>query len=125
MLLPILPSCLLVAVLAAGHAEDPWLTFEGGEGPGKGKHVVFVSGDDEYRSEEAFPMLARILSKRFGYKCTVLFAVDPATGTIQPDHPHNIPGTHLLAGADRKLGSRSHGAGGENTFGSKLCGQLN
>jgi hypothetical protein len=101
MLLPTLSSCLLVSVLAAaGQAEDPWLTFEGGEGPGKGKHVVFVSGDDEYRSEEAFPMLARILSKRFGYKCTVLFAVDPITGTIQPDHPHNIPGTHLLAGAD-------------------------
>lgn len=90
----------LAATALTAHADDPWLTFEGGEGPGKGKHVVFVSGDDEYRSEEAFPMLARILSKRFGYKCSVLFAIDPTTGTIKPDHQRNIPGTHLLASAD-------------------------
>lgn len=84
------------------HAQDPnqWLTIDGGEGPGKGKHVVFVSGDDEYRSEEACPMLAKILAKRYGFKCTVLFAIDPETGMIKPNYQRNIPGTHLLKEAD-------------------------
>ncbi|MFT6577308.1 MAG: hypothetical protein ACJA16_005523, partial [Akkermansiaceae bacterium] len=26
------------------------LTFEGTEGPGKGKHIVFIANDHEYRS---------------------------------------------------------------------------
>jgi len=43
----------------------------------KGKHVVLLSGDEEYRSEEALPMLAKILSQRHGFHCTVLFALDP------------------------------------------------
>ena len=37
------------------------LVFEGTEGPGKGKHIVFLAGDHEYRSEETLPALARIL----------------------------------------------------------------
>jgi hypothetical protein len=82
------------------HAEQQWVTYEGGEGPGKGKHIVFVSGDDEYRSEEACPQLAKILSQRHGFKCTVLFAIDPKTGAIKPDHQTNIPGTHFLNDAD-------------------------
>ena len=94
-------GCALLCLSAAqGSESEPWLTFEGGEGPGKGKRIVLIAADDEYRSEEALPMLARILSRRFGYTCTVLFAIDPATGLIQPDFQHNIPGTHLLAGAD-------------------------
>ncbi len=82
------------------RAADPWLVFEGGEGPGKGKHIVLVSGDDEYRSEEALPQLAKILSKHHGFKCTVLFAIDPADGTIKPDHQTNIPGMESLKAAD-------------------------
>ena len=66
---------------------QPWVVYEGGDGPGKGKHVVLVSGDDEYRSEELLPQLGKILAKRHGFKCTVLFAIDPATGTINPKIP--------------------------------------
>jgi hypothetical protein len=58
-----------------------------------------VTGDDEYRSEEGMPMLARILAQRHGFRCTVLFAINPEDGTIKPDYQHNIPGTHLLAEA--------------------------
>ncbi len=83
-----------------GVAADPWLTYEGGDGPGKGKHVVFVSGDEEYRSEEALPMLAKILSTRHGFKCTVLFAIDPADGTVAPNVTNNIPGLEALKTAD-------------------------
>ena len=85
---------------AVARAADPWLVFEGGDGPGQGKHVVLISGDDEYRSEEALPQLAKILSKHHGFKCTVLFAINPDDGTIKPDHQTNIPGTEALKTAD-------------------------
>jgi len=61
---------------------------------------VLVSGDEEYRSEEALPQLARILATHHGFKCTVLFAVDPADGTINPNRIDNIPGLEALAKAD-------------------------
>jgi hypothetical protein len=82
------------------QADDSWIQIEGQAGPGKGKHIVFVTGDDEYRSEEGMPMMAKILAVKHGFKCTVLFAIDPKTGVIKPDHQTNIPGTHLLADAD-------------------------
>lgn len=71
-----------------------WLTFDG-----KGKHVVLVSGDDEYRSEQAMPELARILSKHHGFKTTVLFSLDP-DGTVNPERKDNIPGLEALKTAD-------------------------
>lgn len=80
-------------------AEDPWITFSGAEGPGKGKHVVLVSGDEEYRSEEALPQLAKILSQHHGFQCTVVFAIDPNDGTINPN-VSNIPGLEALDAAD-------------------------
>ncbi|MEM7384933.1 MAG: hypothetical protein AAF514_08295 [Verrucomicrobiota bacterium] len=52
------------------------LTFEGTDGPGKGKHIVFIANDHEYRSEETCPLLARMLAKHHGFRCTVLFGVD-------------------------------------------------
>ena len=81
-------------------AADPWLVFEGGEGPGKGKRVVLVSGDEEYRSEEALTQLAKILATRHGFTCTVLFAIDPKTGEISPNEQKNIPGLEALRQAD-------------------------
>ena len=59
------------------------MTYPVKPGPGNGKHVVFLSGDEEYRSEEGLPMLAKILSQRHGFKTTVLFSLDP-DGTINP-----------------------------------------
>jgi hypothetical protein len=83
-----------------GINEQPWVVYEGEKGPGKGKHVVFVSGDEEYRSEEALPMLARIMAVHHGFKCTVLFGIDPETGVIDPMNQKNIPGLHHLETAD-------------------------
>ena len=40
----------------------PWLTFNGAKGPGIGKHIVFITGDEEYRSEEGMPQMAQILN---------------------------------------------------------------
>jgi type 1 glutamine amidotransferase len=93
-----LASCLLVS--AAASADDPWLTISGGEGPGKGKHVVLISGDEEYRSEEALPQLGKILAKHHGFDCTVTFAIDPKSGKIAPNVVDNIPGLDALEKAD-------------------------
>ncbi len=81
-------------------AADPWIVIEGAEGPGKGKQVVLVSGDEEYRSEEALPQLAKILAQHHGFKCTVLFPIDPKDGTIDPNKNDNIPGLEALKTAD-------------------------
>jgi type 1 glutamine amidotransferase len=92
--------CLLASVEAAAADTDAWLALPGGEGPGKGKRVVLVSGDEEYRSEEALTQLGKILARHHGFDCTVLYAIDPATGTIAPEIVDNIPGLEVLRTAD-------------------------
>ena len=89
-------------VLQGGRAlaDDPWVVLEGKEGPGKGKHVVFIAGDDEYRSEEVIPAIAKVAAVHHGFKCTVLFAVNKETGEIDPGTLDNIPGLEALETAD-------------------------
>jgi len=91
---------VLAAVPAAGAEDHAWVTYEGGEGPGKGKHIVFLAGDDEYRSEELMPQLAKIAAVRHGFRCTVVWAINPKTGEIDPSAKNHMPGLHLLEGAD-------------------------
>lgn len=91
-------ACLAGPAVQA--AEQPWLTFEGSAGPGAGRHIVLISGDEEYRSEEALPQLAKILAFRHGFRTSVLFAIDPADGTINPNRRDNIPGLAALRTAD-------------------------
>lgn len=93
-------SLLTLMLVSTAAASDLWIEYPGGDGPGSGKHVVLVSGDEEYRSEEALPQLAKILSKHHGFKCTVLFAINPKTGEINPDQSDNIPGLEALESAD-------------------------
>ncbi len=94
-------ACFLVAaLLGTARADDLWVTYPGGEGPGKGKHIVLVSGDEEYRSEEALPQLGKILATQHGFTCTVLFAINPETGEIDPNYTRNIPGLEALDDAD-------------------------
>ncbi len=123
----LLTALLLGMSLVAAHAKD-WVTYKGKTGPGQGKHIVFLAGDEEYRSEEALPALAKILAERHGFKCTVLFAInppgwspralaafkkankdapeptagdpDPNDGIIDPDESVHIPGLEQLASAD-------------------------
>jgi hypothetical protein len=91
---------LLTSLFVADVPAADFLTFEGKSGPGKGKHVVLLSGDEEYRSEESLPQLAKILAERHGFKCTVLFAINPADGTIDPNVKNNLPGAEALDSAD-------------------------
>jgi Trehalose utilisation len=97
--------------MAESTEKLQWLSYKGGEGPGKGKHIVLISAEQEYRSEQAIPMLARILSTHHGFDTTVLFSVN-AEGMVDPTLPtpdrkdettfrkHNIPGLEHLAKAD-------------------------
>ena len=90
----------LVFMMIASAQAKPWAVLEGREGPGKGKHIVFVIGDDEYRSEDLMPQLAKILAVRHGFRCTLLFAINKETGEIDPRTLDNIPGLEALKRAD-------------------------
>lgn len=92
-------SIVLALLVLATSANAAPLVFEGTEGPGKGKHIVFLAGDHEYRSEESLPAIARLLAKHQGFKCTVLFNIDPATGDIVAGNS-NMPGMEALDTAD-------------------------
>ncbi len=76
------------------------VVYQGKTGPGQGKRIVFLAGDEEYRSEEGLPMLAKILAVRHGFKCTVVFPINPADGTIDPLTVTNLPGIAALDSAD-------------------------
>ncbi len=77
---------------------EQWLTFKGKPNMPK---IVLVSGDEEYRSEEALPQLAKILATHHGFNTTVLFAQDPKfPGIVNPNYTQNIPGLEKLAKAD-------------------------
>ena len=94
-------AAVLFAAAAPTLAADdtPGVVLPGGEGIGKGKHIVLLSGDQEYRSEETIPQLAKILSKHHGFKCTVLFTL-AKDGTIDPAVTNPIPGLEALKTAD-------------------------
>lgn len=71
---------ILLFSLAALAAEKP--------------HVVFVTGDDEYRSEFSMPMIARILEARHGMRTSVAYAKPT------PQTADNIEGLEALQTAD-------------------------
>lgn len=101
MIRKLIPFTVFVALAAmAGAQETLHFPAKSGVGAGNGKRVVLVSGDEEYRTEESFPMLAKILSQKHGFDCTVLFAVNPDGGYIDPNFQKNIPGTAVLDNAD-------------------------
>jgi type 1 glutamine amidotransferase len=99
--LPIYCAVLCCCALSSATlADDKWVTYQGWKGPGQGRRIVLLSGDEEYRSEEALPMLGKLLAVKHGFTCTVLFAQDPETGEIDPNNQTHIPGMHLLKQAD-------------------------
>jgi len=62
-------------------------------------HVVFVTGDHEYRSEITMPLLAEILERHHGFRTTVLYAVNEA-GERDPKADRSIQGLEALRDAD-------------------------
>lgn len=90
-------AVLLASTASAQHPN--LIVYQGTTGPGAGKHIVFLAGDHEYRGEETLPALARIMARHYGFKCSVLFTTDPATGFIDPESSH-ITGLQALDTAD-------------------------
>ena len=80
-------------------ASESSLVFEPKSGAGQGKHIVLIAGDEEYRSEEALPMLAKILSQSHGFKCTVLFSA-AEDGTITPNDGTSLTNPEAIDKAD-------------------------
>lgn len=96
----ILVVLVMLTRLCVVNAAENGLVIEGKNGIGKGQHIVFVTGEEYYRSEEGMSMFAKILSQHHGYKCTVLFAMDSITGFINANKANNIPGLEALKSAD-------------------------
>ncbi|QEC51376.1 trehalose utilization protein [Anseongella ginsenosidimutans] len=89
---------LLTQAVSGQEIADYRLDYKGAGGPGRGKHIVFIASDHEYRSEESLPALARILAKRYGFECSVLFGLDEQ-GNILPGSS-NLRGLEVLKDAD-------------------------
>ena len=90
-------ALLFAAVTVHSSNTNDWVVYEGEKK--NGKHIVFLAGDEEYRSEEGLPQMAKILAFRHGFKCTVLFSVNDK-GEIDPDVRDNQPGLENLKTAD-------------------------
>lgn len=65
----------------------------------KPPHVIFIMGDEEYRSEESMPMIAKILRREMGATISLCYAVDSA-GIIDPNRLDHIEGLEALRNAD-------------------------
>ena len=83
--------CLLLATCARPGGEAA--------APPAGPKVVFVTGDEEYRSEESMPMLAAILKRELGAETVVGYALD-SSGVIDPNRADHISRLDELADAD-------------------------
>ncbi len=88
--------------------DKRWLTYSAKAATEDSPHVVFLAGDQEYRSEECMPMVARTFAEKHGMHTTVLFGlndqglVDPTAEMKKRDDPtkHNLPGLEHLKTAD-------------------------
>ncbi|MCH2153221.1 MAG: ThuA domain-containing protein [Phycisphaerales bacterium] len=97
----LLPAAAMAEQPAKSPEGDRWLTYPGDKAvaPGHGRRIVFVAGDEEYRSEEVMPMLARMMNQH-GFECIVLFSQNDETGEVDPETLDHIPGLHLVDEAD-------------------------
>ncbi|MFT5499370.1 MAG: type 1 glutamine amidotransferase [Kiritimatiellia bacterium] len=100
-ILSLLFTLCLLPTFGAHHENDLWLDYKGkADLPGSGKHITLMAGDEEYRSEETMPMLARLLSERHGFDCRVLFSINPDGNFVDPNFSGNTPGLEILAMSD-------------------------
>ncbi len=90
---------LLSMILVFSTSCAPDASSESDEVETAPPHVVFVTGDEEYRSEESMPMLAKILKREMGATITICYALDSA-GFIDPNRSDHIAGLEALRDAD-------------------------
>lgn len=87
---------LVVCFISWAQAQDSYLHFPGETGA---KHIVFLSGDEEYRSEEGLPMLAQMMSRHHGFECSVLFSLNDE-GMVDPENQKSLSNPEILDKAD-------------------------
>ena len=61
--------------------------------------VVFVTGDEEDRSEESMPMLASLLQKSLDAEVSICYSLD-SSGYVDPNNTKSISGLEALTDAD-------------------------
>ena len=106
----LLGVALFACIAMPAFGADKFLTLngrhgqgtdgQGTDGLGKGKKIVLISGDEEYRSEEVMPMLAKILSQHHGFDCVVLFSWSKDGTHIDPNNGASLEGLEQLDDAD-------------------------
>lgn len=80
-------SLLLVIVLFAfGATTGAHVVLADDSTP----HIVFLIGEDEYKSEEFLPPIAKYLEENYGFRTTLVFS----------DEPETMPGLDALQDAD-------------------------
>jgi len=99
----VLSICLGFLFCVSSFADDKVLTIKGDKGPGNGRTIVLVAGDEEYRTEESMPMLAKILAKKHGFDCIVLFSWHSSGKYIDPNAQDGVKGWNYLDNADLML----------------------
>ena len=77
-------------VMGQERAERPWVVYRWRRGAGTGQAHRAGHRDEEYRSEESMPQLAKILAAHHGFRCTVLFAIDKDSTEIDPEQRWTI-----------------------------------
>ncbi len=92
----IIPAICASFLLAASCSTSQPTSTEASQAP---LHIVFVTGDEEYRSEESMPMLARILKRELGAQISLCYSTDDQ-GIIDPNNQHHIEGLEALQTAD-------------------------
>lgn len=97
-LLPTAMACLGAGLLA-GSCGPSTAKKESQKQQTGVPHVVFVMGDEEYRSEESMPMLARILHRETGAQISLCYPLDSA-GYVDPNRLDHIAGLKALDSAD-------------------------
>ncbi|CAH0998925.1 hypothetical protein LEM8419_00220 [Neolewinella maritima] len=90
---------LLLFLCTCGPATNSTVQSGGEVPPADRPKVVFVTGDEEYRSEESMPMLARMLENNMDVQTVVGYSLDSA-GVIDPNNVYSISQLDELADAD-------------------------
>ncbi|MEM1069765.1 MAG: PVC-type heme-binding CxxCH protein, partial [Planctomycetota bacterium] len=95
-------SFVVIASLVAASASADFdvLTLPPADGDADAKRIVLVAGDEEYRTEESMPMLAKLLSQTHGFHCTVVFAHSVDGSYIDPNNQQGLRGLSALDDAD-------------------------
>ena len=92
---------LLMSCFNACANADDRLEFKSPQSDQNTKHIVLIAGDEEYRTEESMPMLAKILSQKHHFNCTVVFSFGPQNASyIDPNNQHGLRALDALAAAD-------------------------